>query len=106
MTGRMMNEKLGKLSFWVMFIVFNLGFFPMQNLGLLGMPRRIYTYPQRLGIDGMNELVTVGAFLFGVGILISIINFFYSKSAGAIAGENPWGADTLEWSTSSPPAAF
>jgi cytochrome c oxidase subunit 1/cytochrome c oxidase subunit I+III len=70
------------------------------------MPRRIYTYPQRLGIDGMNELVTFGAFLFGIGVLISIINFFYSKKEGAIAGDNPWGADTLEWSTTSPPAVY
>jgi cytochrome c oxidase subunit I len=106
MTGRMMSEKLGKLSFWVMFIGFNVGFFPMQNLGLLGMPRRIYTYPQRLGIDGMNELVTFGAFLFGIGILISIINFFVSIKSGDLSGDDPWHADTLEWSTSSPPAVY
>lgn len=106
MTGRMMDEKLGKLSFWVMFIGFNLGFFPMHNLGLLGMPRRIYTYPAGVGFDGLNELVTFGAFLFGIGILISILNLLYSLRAGRPAGENPWNADTLEWSTSSPPKAF
>lgn len=89
-----------------MFIGFNLGFFPMQNLGLMGMPRRIYTYAAGQGFDGLNELVTFGAFLFGIGILISILNFFYSLRTEAIAGKNPWNADTLEWSTTSPPQAF
>ena len=83
MTGRMMNEKLGKWSFWVMFLGFNAGFFPMHNLGLMGMPRRIYTYQQGLGFDGLNMLVTIGAFVFGIGILLSIINFFISLQAGA-----------------------
>ncbi|UWZ86683.1 cytochrome c oxidase subunit I [Occallatibacter riparius] len=106
MMGRRMNEKLGKISFWVMFIGFNLGFFPMHNLGLLGMPRRIYTYPAGAGFDGLNELVTFGAFVLGIGILISIINFFHSLRAGAPAGENPWNADTLEWSTTSPPQVY
>lgn len=106
MTGKMMNETLGKLSFWVMFIGFNLGFFPMHNVGLLGMPRRIYTYPASAGFDGLNELITYGAFLFGVGILISILNLFYSLRRGASAGKNPWDADTLEWSTTSPPQVF
>jgi heme/copper-type cytochrome/quinol oxidase subunit 1 len=78
----------------------------MHNLGLLGMPRRIYTYPAGAGFDRLNELITFGAFLFGVGILISIINFFNSLRAGAPAGENPWNADTLEWSTTSPPQVF
>ncbi|KAA6457578.1 cytochrome ubiquinol oxidase subunit I [Acidobacteria bacterium AB60] len=106
MMGRRMNERIGKLSFWVMFVGFNLGFFPMHNLGLLGMPRRIYTYPARAGFESLNELVTFGAFLFGVGILISIINLFYSLRVGAPAGENPWNADTLEWSATSPPAVY
>lgn len=106
MTGKMMNETIGKLSFWVMFIGFNIGFFPMHNIGLLGMPRRIYTYPASAGFDGLNELITFGAFLFGVGILISIINFFYSQRTGVQAGRNPWNADTLEWSTTSPPQVF
>lgn len=106
MMGRRMNERLGKLSFWVMFIGFNVGFFPMHNLGLLGMPRRIYTYPASAGFDGLNELVTIGAFVLGVRILISMINFFYSLRTGAPAGDNPWNADTLEWSTASPPKVF
>jgi cytochrome c oxidase subunit 1/cytochrome c oxidase subunit I+III len=78
----------------------------MHNLGLLGMPRRIFTYPAAAGFDGLNELVTGGAFLFGVGILISIINLFYSLRTGVPAGKNPWNADTLEWSTTSPPHVF
>jgi cytochrome c oxidase subunit I len=106
MTGRMMNERLGKISFWVMFIGFNVAFFPMHNAGLLGMPRRIYTYAESAGFDGVNELITTGAFVLGIGILISMINFIYSLKKGALAGRNPWGADTLEWSTDSPPKVF
>ncbi|HXS74627.1 MAG TPA: cbb3-type cytochrome c oxidase subunit I [Terracidiphilus sp.] len=106
MTGRMMNETLGKISFWIMFIGFNAAFFPMHNIGLLGMPRRIYTYPNWVGFDGYNEAITIGAFILGVGILISFINFFYSLRFGALAGANPWRADTLEWSTSSPPKVY
>jgi cytochrome c oxidase subunit I+III len=105
-TGRMMNEGLGKWSFWVMFIGFNLGFFPMHLAGLGGMPRRIYTYPAGLGLDGLNWLATIGAFIFGIGILMTIINFFRSLSVGRLAGPNPWNADTLEWETSSPPESY
>lgn len=104
--GRMMNEALGKWSFWVMFIGFNLGFFPMHLAGLAGMPRRIYSYPAGLGLDGLNELATVGAFILAIGILLSIINFFRSQRIGLIAGRNPWNADTLEWETDSPPAPY
>lgn len=106
MTGRMMNETAGKWSFWVMFIGFNVGFFPMHLLGLGGMPRRIYTYPASLGLGPLNMIVTVGAFVLGIGILISIINFFVSMRVGKIAGRNPWNADTLEWDTDSPPAPY
>ena len=106
MTGRMMNERLGKWSFWVMFIGFNLGFFPMHIVGLMGMPRRIYTYSSNLGLQPMNELMTFGSFLLGVGILLSIINLFYSLRRGEIAGNNPWNADGLEWAMSSPPPDY
>jgi cytochrome c oxidase subunit 1/cytochrome c oxidase subunit I+III len=106
MTGRMMNEKLGKWSFWIMFIGFNVGFFPMHNLGLMGMPRRIATYAPGLNFGPLNMLVTVGAFVFGIGILLSIINLFVSLRTGAPAGRNPWNADTLEWSTDSPPKPY
>jgi cytochrome c oxidase subunit I len=106
MTGRMLNEMLGKVSFWIIFIGFNLAFFPMHILGIIGMPRRIYTYPIALGWDSMNMLMTIGAFILAFGVLLTIINVFQSLKSGRIAGKNPWGADTLEWSTDSPPAAY
>lgn len=106
MTGRLMNERLGKLSFWVMFAGFNVGFFPMHILGLLGMPRRIYTYRPGLGFDSWNMVVTTGAFVLGIGILISIVNLFTSLRTGELAGRNPWNSDGLEWSSDSPPAPY
>ncbi|HEX4227566.1 MAG TPA: cytochrome c oxidase subunit I [Bryobacteraceae bacterium] len=105
-TGRMLNEELGKWSFWVMFIGFNVGFFPMHILGLLGMPRRIYTYEAGLGLQPLNLLLTIGAFTLGVGILLSIINLLMSIKVGEIAGRNPWNSDGLEWETTSPPKAY
>jgi cytochrome c oxidase subunit I len=106
MTGRMMNERLGKWSFWVMFAGFNLGFFPMHIVGLLGMPRRIYTYQAGLGLQPMNELMTFGAFVLGIGILMSMINLLASMRSGALAGKNPWNSDGLEWETDSPPKPY
>jgi cytochrome c oxidase subunit I len=106
MTGRMMNEKLGKWSFWIMFIGFNVGFFPMHILGLLGMPRRIFTYKAGLGFTSINELMTVGAFVVGLGILLSMINLAVSLKHGDLAGRNPWGSDGLEWETESPPPPY
>ncbi|HEX3738222.1 MAG TPA: cytochrome c oxidase subunit I [Terriglobales bacterium] len=106
MTGRMLDETLGKTSFWVMFIGFNLAFFPMHILGILGMPRRLYTYEAGMGWDSINMLMTVGAFILAFGILLSIINFIKSQKTGRLAGKNPWNADTLEWSTDSPPKPY
>jgi cytochrome c oxidase subunit 1/cytochrome c oxidase subunit I+III len=106
MTGRMLDETLGRVSFWVMFAGFNLAFFPMHLLGILGMPRRIYTYKAGLGWDGINMVITVGAFILAFGILLTLINFFWSLKNGRLAGKNPWNADTLEWSTESPPEAY
>jgi heme/copper-type cytochrome/quinol oxidase subunit 1 len=105
-TGRMMNEALGKVSFWVMFIGFNLAFFPMHLAGLGGMPRRIYTYSSSLGLGSLNMTSTIGAFILGIGILLSIINFFMSLRTGRIAGDDPWKADTLEWDIESPPPPY
>ena len=105
-TGRMMSEKLGKWSFWTMFIGFNAGFFPMHIAGLLGMPRRIYTYPSRMGWDEVNLITTVGSFIFAVGVLIFLVNVVLSVKRGARAGANPWDAPTLEWAVSSPPPAY
>jgi cytochrome c oxidase subunit I+III len=106
MTGRMMDERLGKWSFWLMFIGLNVGFFPMQLLGILGMPRRIYTFPAGMGWTSMNLTATIGSFILGVGILLSFINFYVSCRSGKLAGKNPWNADGLEWLTDSPPAPY
>jgi cytochrome c oxidase subunit I len=105
-TGRMMSERLGKWSFWVMFIGFNIGFFPMHILGLLGMPRRIYTYPAGMGWDLSNMVTSAGSFLFAFGVLLFLINVAISMKSGAKAGANPWDASSLEWSTPSPPPSY
>jgi cytochrome c oxidase subunit 1/cytochrome c oxidase subunit I+III len=105
-TGRLLDERLGKCSFWVIFVGFNLTFFPMHVLGLLGMPRRIYTYPAVTGWGSLNMAETIGAFVLTIGILLSIWNFFVSMRRGAVAGRNPWNADSLEWDTESPPAVY
>jgi cytochrome c oxidase subunit I+III len=101
--GRMMSEGLGRISFWMMFLGFNLAFFPMHMLGLEGMPRRVYTYQAGMGWDHMNLLATVGAVTLALGILVSLVNAVRSARTGEIAPANPWGGGTLEWSTSSPP---
>jgi cytochrome c oxidase subunit 1/cytochrome c oxidase subunit I+III len=102
----MLNEKLGKWSFWTTFLGFNIGFFPMHILGLLGMPRRIFTYAPGLGYDGWNTVVTVGSFVLGIGILFSMINLILSLQKDPDAGRNPWNSDGLEWETESPPAPY
>jgi cytochrome c oxidase subunit 1/cytochrome c oxidase subunit I+III len=106
MTGRMLDERLGRWNFWTMFIGFNLAFFPMHITGLLGMPRRIYTYPEGMGWDWLNLITTVGAFILAFGILLLFINVLVSRRHGVIAGPNPWDAGTLEWSTPSPPPPY
>ncbi|HVX40629.1 MAG TPA: cytochrome c oxidase subunit I [Gemmatimonadaceae bacterium] len=108
MTGRMLNETLGKWNFWLMFIGFGAGFFPMHNLGLAGMPRRIYTYQSGMGWTTDNVIVSVGAFVFAFGVLLFLINLAWCVwlRRGRIAGANPWGAASLEWATSSPPPEY
>jgi len=106
MSGRLLNERAGWWSFWLMFIGFNLAFFPMHLTGMAGMPRRIYTYPSGMGWDTLNLTVTIGAFVFAVGVLISLINVVMSARRGVPAGPDPWQADSLEWSMSSPPPAY
>ena len=103
MTGRLLSERLGKISFWIMFVGFNLAFFPMHILGFLGMPRRIYTYPADVGWTGLNQVASVGGLLFGLGTGITLWNWIWSRRRGQPAGDNPWEADSLEWSTTSPP---
>jgi cytochrome c oxidase subunit 1 len=102
-TGRLLNETLGKISFWLMFIGFNATFFVQHALGLSGMPRRIYTYQPGLGWSTYNLISTIGAFILGVGILITIINVVRSLKVGVIAGPDPWKGNTLEWFITSPP---
>ena len=106
MSGRMMDERLGKLHFWVTLIGFNVTFMPQHLLGLAGMPRRVYTYPAGLGWDSLNAMSTVGAYIMGLGVLIFVANVFLSLRAGRAAGDNPWEAWTLEWATASPPPAY
>jgi heme/copper-type cytochrome/quinol oxidase subunit 1 len=106
MTGRMMDERLGHLSFWTIFVGFNLAFFPMHVTGLMGMPRRVYTYPAGLGWDTLNLITSVGSFILALGILIFLINIVMSLRRGEIAGPNPWDAPTLEWAVSSPPPPY
>ena len=105
-TGRMLDERLGKWSFWTMFAGFNVVFFPMHIAGILGMPRRIYTYPAGLGWDSWNMAETIGAYVLAVGVLLSIVNFLRSLKVGAFASRNPWGAGTLEWESESPPEVY
>jgi cytochrome c oxidase subunit I+III len=102
-TGRMMSERLGKWSFWLMFVGFNAAFFPMHLLGLQGMPRRLYTYPAGMGWDHLNLVSTVGAMTLAAGILLTLVNAVRSAYAGQAAPANPWGSGTLEWAAASPP---
>jgi cytochrome c oxidase subunit I len=105
-TGKMLDEGLGKVNFWLTFIGFNVAFFTMHITGLMGMPRRVYTYISGLGWDAPNLVTTIGAFILAAGIVVLVINVVYSLLYGAEAGPNPWDAPTLEWSTASPPPSY
>ena len=102
MTGRMMNETLGKIHFVLTFIGTNLTFLPMHELGLQGMPRRVAMYDAQF--EAINVICTYGAYLLAVSVIPFTINVIWSWNAGAEAGDNPWNALTLEWTTASPPA--
>ena len=106
MTGRMYNERLGKLHFWLFVIGFHLTFDFMHVPGILGMPRRIYTYEPGRGWDIWNLIVTIGVFFQIIGTLVLIWNLFYSMFKGQHAGNDPWDAWTLEWSIPSPPPEY
>jgi heme/copper-type cytochrome/quinol oxidase subunit 3 len=106
MFGRRLDERLGQLHFWLMLVSFNLTFFPMHFLGLMGMPRRIYTYAPGLGWEFWNLVETIGAFGIGVSILVFMGNAWRSLRAGEPAGADPWDARTLEWTIPSPPPAY
>jgi cytochrome c oxidase subunit 1 len=102
-TGRMMNEPLGKASFWLMFIGFHMTFLVQHAMGLSGMPRRIYEYSPGMGWTAYNVISTVGSFVLGLGVLLTMINAVRSIKRGPIAGPDPWKGNTLEWYTTSPP---
>src|SRR5438309_2187686 len=103
MTGRFLDERLGKLHFWLMLIGMNLAFMPMHVLGMLGMPRRIASYDTVHGWGDLNSVSTFGAFVIATSIAIFLINFFISLRSPANAPDDPWEGNTLEWATSSPP---
>jgi cytochrome c oxidase subunit I+III len=105
-TGRMLDEHLGRWNFWLFFIGFNVTFFPMHQLGLEGMPRRVYTYPTEMGWGTLNLVATLGAMMIAVSVLLFVINVVRSYRHGAVAGSNPWGAGTLEWAAASPPPPY
>ena len=104
MTGRMYNEGLGKLHFWITFVSFNVTFGPMHYLGLDGMPRRVADYAEHFA--GWNLAISVGAFILGASTLIFLFNMVSSWRSGPLAPGNPWRAHTLEWQVSSPPPVF
>ena len=106
MTGRMLDETLGKIQFVLMFIGFNLTFFPMHILGLEGMPRRIADYSASAGWSDLNLVASIGSLVIATSMLPFLWNVFVSLRSGAIAGDDPWEGNTLEWATSSPPPPY
>jgi cytochrome c oxidase subunit 1 len=105
-TGRMLSERMGRWQFLLFVVGVNLTFFPMHQLGFEGMPRRVYTYLPETGWGNLNLLATMGAVTIAVSVLLFLINVARSLTAGAPAGEDPWGADSLEWATASPPRPY
>jgi cytochrome c oxidase subunit I len=106
MTGRLLNEGLGKLHFLLMFIGFNLTFFPMHILGLSGMPRRIADYASTAGWNELNLAASIGGFIIAASMLPFIANVLVSLRGGEVAGDDPWEGNTLEWATTSPPPPY
>jgi heme/copper-type cytochrome/quinol oxidase subunit 1 len=103
MTGRLLSERLGKLHFWLVFVGFHLTFLPQHWLGLIGMPRRVFTYGADTGWGFWNLVSSVGALIMAIGVAVFVWNVIVSLRAGAPAGDDPWDAWTLEWATTSPP---
>jgi cytochrome c oxidase subunit 1 len=106
MTGRMLSEKIGKWHFWIFLIGFHLTFDLMHIPGLMGMPRRIYTYEADRGWAMLNMLISCGGFIQAIGTLLFVYNMIWSYFKGTVAGADPWDAWTLEWSTTSPPPSY
>ncbi|CAA9324606.1 MAG: Cytochrome c oxidase polypeptide I [uncultured Gemmatimonadetes bacterium] len=105
-TGRMLSERLGKANFWLMFAGVHLAFWPQHHLGFMGMPRRVYTYLEDMGWGPLNMLSTIGAFTVAFGVLLFVVNALYSLRRGALAPADPWGGESLEWATTSPPLDY
>ena len=105
MTGRMYDERLAQIHFWLMFVGFNAAFLPQHMLGLMGMPRRIYTYDREGLFEWYNVVSSLGALLMGISLLVFVWNAAKSWSSGPRVGNDPWRADTLEWYATSPPPA-
>jgi cytochrome c oxidase subunit 1 len=104
MTGRMYNEMLAKVHFWLTFLAFNATFFPMHIIGVQGQPRRVYTYEDQF--SEWNLVISISSFVLGASFLIFVYNMIVSWARGAPAPSNPWRAMTLEWQVSSPPPIF
>ena len=109
MFGKLLNERLGKWNFWLMFFGINLTFAPMHILGMQGQPRRMVVWPEKLTGEGFfdlafwNFVATIGSFVIAIGVLVFVINIFYTSKKAAKAPLDPWDARTLEWMTASPP---
>jgi len=106
MTGRFLDERLGKVQFVIMFVGAHLTFFPMHLLGISGMPRRIQDYAPNVGWQDLNLLATFGSYLIGFGTLVLLWNMFVALRGPRTAGDDPWDANTLEWATTSPPPSY
>ena len=102
-TRQLLSEGLGKLSFWLMLVGFHVTFLIQHSMGLDGMPRRIYEYADVGHLELYNLISTVGSFILGLGVLVTVLNVVKSVKTGALAGPDPWKGNTLEWFTSSPP---
>jgi heme/copper-type cytochrome/quinol oxidase subunit 1 len=102
----MYHERTGQISFWLIFAGTLITFFPMHIVGLEGMPRRTYTYPPELGWGALNLVETLGSYLLAFGLLLMTANLAVSRFRGPTAGNDPFGGDTLEWATTSPPPPY
>jgi len=103
MTGRMLSEGLGKVSFWLMFVGMQVTFLIQHSAGLSGMPRRVYRYPESANWEGFNQISTIGSYILGIGVMVTVVNCLLCYRNGRRAGNDPWKANTLEWFTQSPP---
>jgi cytochrome c oxidase subunit I+III len=105
-TGRLGNERLGRVSFWLMFLGFNATFFVQHVLGLWGMPRRVYTFAEEFDWDFLNAFSSLGSFVLSLGVLVFVVDLAWAWRRGPRATADPWGGDTLEWAAASPPEPF